>query len=30
MYYVYVLKSKKDDNLYLGYINDLIKKVKAT
>ena len=23
MYYVYILKSKKDDKLYIGYTNDL-------
>jgi len=23
MYYVYVLKSQKDDNIYCGYTNDL-------
>ncbi len=28
MYYVYVLKSKKDDNLYLGYTNDLNRRLK--
>ena len=28
MYYVYILKSKKDDNLYLGYTNDLKRRLK--
>jgi len=28
MYYVYVLKSEKDDNLYIGYTDDLKKRVK--
>jgi len=27
-YYVYILKSKKDDSLYIGYTTDLIKRFK--
>jgi len=27
MYYVYLLKSKKDDKLYIGYSNDLRKRL---
>jgi len=27
MYYVYVLKSKKDNKLYIGYTNDLKKRI---
>ena len=28
MYYVYILKSNKDDNLYIGYTNDLRRRLK--
>jgi len=28
MYYVYILKSNKDDNLYIGYTNDLRMRLK--
>ncbi len=28
MFYVYVLKSRKDSNLYIGSTNDLIKRLK--
>jgi len=28
MFFVYILKSKKDDNLYLGYTEDLRKRIK--
>jgi len=28
MFYVYILKSKKDNRLYLGYTNDLRKRLK--
>lgn len=28
MFYVYVLQSKKDKNLYIGYSNDLRKRVR--
>jgi putative endonuclease len=28
MFYVYVLESKKDDSLYVGYTNDLVKRFK--
>jgi len=28
MYYVYVLKSKKDNNLYTGFNNDLKERIK--
>jgi len=28
MYYVYILKNSKDDNLYLGYTNDLKRRLK--
>lgn len=28
MYYVYVLKSEKDDQLYIGYTNDLKRRLK--
>jgi len=27
MYYVYILKSKKDNKLYIGYTNDLKKRI---
>ena len=29
MYYVYVLQSLKDKNLYFGYTTDLVKRLKA-
>ncbi len=28
MFFVYILKSKKDKNLYIGYTNDLRKRLK--
>jgi putative endonuclease len=28
MFFVYILKSKKDKNLYIGYTNDLRKRIK--
>ncbi|MDP2705758.1 MAG: GIY-YIG nuclease family protein [bacterium] len=28
IYYTYVLKSEKDDNLYIGFTNDLKKRIK--
>jgi len=28
MYYVYILKSKKDNNLYTGFSNDLKERIK--
>jgi len=28
MYYVYILKSLKDDKLYIGYTNNLLKRIK--
>jgi len=28
MYYVYVIKSLKDDNVYVGHTNDLVKRFK--
>jgi len=28
MYYTYVLKSKKDDNLYVGWTDDLVHRLK--
>lgn len=28
MFYVYVIKSKKDDSTYIGYTNDLIRRMK--
>ena len=28
MFFVYILKSKKDGNLYIGYTNDLRKRLK--
>jgi len=28
MYYIYILKSLKDNNLYFGYTTDLVKRVK--
>jgi putative endonuclease len=27
MFFVYILKSKKDDNLYVGYTNDLRRRI---
>ena len=28
MYYVYVLKSKKDGSIYIGYTHDLVRRLK--
>lgn len=28
MFYVYVLKSKKDNSIYIGYTNDLVRRLK--
>jgi len=28
MYYTYVLRSNKDGNLYIGYTNDLIRRIR--
>lgn len=28
MFFVYILKSRKDDKLYIGYTNDLRKRIK--
>ncbi len=28
MFYVYIIKSKKDNNIYIGYTNDLIRRLK--
>jgi len=28
MFYVYVIKSKKDSSIYIGYTNDLVRRIK--
>ncbi|MDP3954250.1 MAG: GIY-YIG nuclease family protein [bacterium] len=28
MFYVYIIKSKKDDNLYIGYTDNLVRRIK--